>query len=281
MTVNGITHRPRLLITAVISLLALIGITGLFGAAASAQPSASVRGAKPTVVLIHGAFADASGWAAVITRLQDRGYPVLAPANPLRGVASDSAYVASILATIEGPVILVGHSYGGEVITNAALGNPNVKALVYVAAFAPDLGETSGQLSTMFPGSQLTPANLVFRPFPISDTQTGTDAYINPTVFRAVFCADLPRTTAAVMAVSQRPGSLSTLGEPSGVPAWKTIPSWYLVAGQDNAIPPASERFMANRMGAHTVEIASSHVAMISHPGVVTDLIVDAARATR
>jgi pimeloyl-ACP methyl ester carboxylesterase len=287
MTIDRIKRRPRLLITVAIALLTLLGTTAFNEANASATPAAAaaaggtVSSAKPTVVLIHGAFADASGWGGVITRLQDRGYPVLAPANPLRGVASDSAYVASILASIPGPIILVGHSYGGEVITNAALGNPNVRALVYVAAFAPDQGETSGQLSTMFPGSQLTPANLVFRPFPISATETGVDAYINPTVFRAVFCADLPRTTAAMMAASQRPGALSTLGEPSGAPAWKTIPSWYLVAGQDQAIPPASERFMAQRMGAHTIEIASSHVAMISHPDVVTTMITDAWRATR
>lgn len=280
-------RRPRALITLGIALTALLTASASYAANASITPPAAAQAgvapstAKPTVVLIHGAFADASGWAGVTTRLQARGYPVLAPANPLRGVATDSTYVASILASIPGPVILVGHSYGGEVITNAALGNPNVKALVYIAAFAPDQGETSGQLSTMFPGSQLTPQNLVFRPFPISATQTGVDAYINPTVFRAVFCADLPATTAAVMAASQRPGALSTLAEPSGEPAWKTIPSWYLVAGQDRAIPPASERFMAKRMGARTIEIASSHVAMISHPGTVTDMILDAARTTR
>jgi pimeloyl-ACP methyl ester carboxylesterase len=236
---------------------------------------------KPTVVLVHGAFADASGWDDVTTKLQRRGYTVIAPANPLRGVATDSAYLASILATITGPVVLVGHSYGGEVITNAATGNPQVKALVYIAAFAPARGETSGELSTKFPGSQLTPENLVFRPFPISATQTGIDAYINPTVFRTVFCADLPSRTAAVMAASQRPAAVSTLNEKSGEPAWKTIPSWYLVARQDRAIPPDSERFMAKRIHAHTREIDSSHVAMISHPRAVTELILNAARSTR
>jgi pimeloyl-ACP methyl ester carboxylesterase len=236
---------------------------------------------KPTVVLVHGAFADASGWDDVTTKLQRRGYTVIAPANPLRGVATDSAYLASILATITGPVVLVGHSYGGEVITNAATGNPQVKALVYIAAFAPARGETSGELSTKFPDSQLTPENLVFRPFPISATQTGIDAYINPTVFRTVFCADLPSRTAAVMAASQRPAAVSTLNEKSGEPAWKTIPSWYLVARQDRAIPPDSERFMAKRIRAHTREIDSSHVAMISHPRAVTELILNAARSTR
>jgi pimeloyl-ACP methyl ester carboxylesterase len=232
---------------------------------------------KPTVVLVHGAFADASGWASVERRLQHRGYTVLAPANPLRGVASDAAYVASVLASISGPIVLVGHSYGGEVITNAATGNLNVKALVYIAAFAPDNGETSGTLATMFPGSGLTPANLVFRPYPLGNGQTGTDGYINPTVFHEVFCADLPTGVANTMAASQRPAELATLGQPSGVPAWRTIPTWYLVASQDHAIPPASERFMAHRMHAHTVEINSSHVAMISHPNTVTDLILDAA----
>jgi len=247
----------------------------------SASNASQRHGSKATIVLVHGAFADASGWADVTTKLQRRGYTVIAPANPLRGVASDAAYVASVLATIEGPIILGGHSYGGEVITNAATGNPNVKALIYVAAFAPKAGETSGELTNRFPGSQLTEENLVFRPFPISPTVTGLDAYINPTVFRAVFCADLSPRRAAAMAAAQRPGALSTLMEQSGEPAWRTIPSWYLVAKQDRAIPPASQRFMAQRMKAHIREINSSHVAMISHPGVVSDMILDAARATR
>ena len=289
MNVRNSIISPRLKRITLVALSALIGVTLFAGLGASASPANSAAaagaahhhsGVKPTIVLIHGAFADASGWAGVITRLQDRGYTVLAPANPLRSVAGDAAYIASVLATIPGPIVLVGHSYGGEVITNAATGNPNVKALVYVAAFAPEEGETAGALATRFPGSALTPENLILRPFPQPDGTTGTDAYINPTVFRSVFCADLPATTAAVMAASQRPGSLSTLGEPSGVPAWRTIPSWYLVANQDRAIPPAAERFMAARMGAHTIQIDSSHVAMISHPDVVTRLILDADRAT-
>jgi pimeloyl-ACP methyl ester carboxylesterase len=246
------------------------------------QPTlAHPRGRKPTVVLVHGAFADASGWNGVTSRLQRKGYTVIAPANPLRSVQGDAAYLASVLATIDGPIVLVGHSYGGEVITNAATGNPNVKALVYVAAFAPDEGETSGELAMKYPGSQLVPENLVLRPYPISATQTGLDGYIKPTKFREIFCADLSRTKAAVMAASQRPGSLNTLSEKSGPPAWKTIPSWYLVAKQDRAIPPASERFMAKRMKAHTREINSSHVAMTSHPTITTRLIIDADRGTR
>jgi len=230
---------------------------------------------KPTIVLVHGGWADASSWNAITQRLQDDGYTVIAPANPLRGVQTDSAYLSSVLATITGPIVLVGHSYGGVLITNAATGNPNVKALVYVAAFAPDLGETVGQILAMNPGSQAAPPNLAFRPYP-----GGADVYITPSAFHRVFCADLPAKNAAVMAANQRPIEAAALGEPSGAPAWKTIPSWYLVAKNDHAIPPATERFMAKRAGATTVEIASSHVAMISHPDVVTDLILEAVHAT-
>ncbi len=270
---------PRLKRILLVGLTAMAGLTLFAGTGASAGSATSGaarlmaddNGVKPTIVLIHGAFADASGWGGVITRLQDRGYIVLAPANPLRSVAGDSAYIASFLATIKGPIVLVGHSYGGEVITNAAQGNPNVKALVYIAAFAPDLGESTGALSTLFPGSMLTPDNLTLRPFP-----GGVDGYITPGVFREVFAADVPAETAAIMAVSQRGASLTTLGEPSGVAAWKTIPSWYLVANQDHAISPALERFMAARIHAHTVQIDSSHAAMVSHPGAVADLILSA-----
>jgi pimeloyl-ACP methyl ester carboxylesterase len=280
------TSRPRLRKAQLVILTAIIGVTALSVPQASANlPTVSTTNViqtnnpKPTIVLVHGAFADASGWTASIKQLSRQGYPVIAPANPLRGVAADSAYLASILATITGPIVLVGHSYGGEVITNAATGNPKVKALVYIAAFAPDKGETSGALASKFPGSMLTQDNLVFRPYPLADGTTGTDGYINPAVFHQVFCADLPAGEAAVMAATQRPGSVITLGEPSGIPAWKTIPSWYLVAKQDNAIPAAAERFMAKRMGAHTTEINSSHVAMISHPAVVTQLIQAAANS--
>jgi pimeloyl-ACP methyl ester carboxylesterase len=290
VNVPSSTYRLRLKRTLLSALSAIIGVLLLAGTWASASPAASAAaavtarhdsGPKPTIVLVHGAFADASGWAGVITRLEERGYTVLAPANPLRGVPADSAYIASVLATISGPIVLVGHSYGGEVITNAATGNPNVKALVYIAAFAPDAGETSGGILAKFPGSMLTPPNLILRPFPQPDGTTGTDAYINPAVFQQAFCADCADATAAVMAATQRPGALATLSEPSGVPAWKTIPSWYLVASQDHAIPPAAERFMAARMHARTVQIDSSHAAMVSHPGAVTDLILSAAQAVR
>jgi len=279
--------RKEALLAALSVIISVIILAGIWASASPASPAAAAvaahhnNGTKPTIVLVHGAFADASGWGGVITRLEKDGYPVLAPANPLRGVATDSAYIASVLATVRGPIVLVGHSYGGEVITNAATGNTNVKALVYIAAFAPARGETSGGILAKFPGSMLTPQNLILRPFPQPDGSTGEDAYINPSVFREAFCADCSARTAAVMAATQRPAALATLSEPSGVPAWKTIPSWYLVASQDHAIPPAAERFMADRMHAHTVQINSSHAAMVSHPGPVADLILSAAQALR
>jgi pimeloyl-ACP methyl ester carboxylesterase len=256
-----------------LGLLSLL-LTFPLSAAGAAHGDPKSAGPKPTIVLVHGGWADASSWNAVTQRLQDDGYTVIAPANPLRGVQTDSAYLSSVLATITGPIVLVGHSYGGVLITNAATGNPNVKALVYVAAFAPDLGETVGQLLAMNPGSQAAPPNLTFRPYP-----GGADVYITSSAFHSVFCADLPAKTAAVMAANQRPIDAAALGEPSGEPAWKTIPSWYLVASNDQAIPPATERFMAKRAGATTVEIASSHVAMISHPGAVIDLVRDVVHA--
>jgi pimeloyl-ACP methyl ester carboxylesterase len=235
---------------------------------------------KPTVVFVHGAFADASGFGAVTDRLQDRGYTVLSPADPLRGLASDAAYVASVMSTIKGPVVLVGHSYGGAVISEAANGDGNVKALVYLNAFALDTGESSLDISQRFTGGQLAGA-LMPRPFPQADGSQGTDLYINPAAFRAVFAADVPARTAARMATAQRPPSLAALQEKSTEPAWKTLPSWYLIGRQDQAIDPAAERFMAKRAKAHAVEIDSSHASYVSHPGDVANLILRAARHAR
>jgi pimeloyl-ACP methyl ester carboxylesterase len=261
--------RARRLVPSLLGLVAVVALVVPFN---SPSAGAVPEGPKPTVVLVHGAFADGSGWNDVSQRLQDDGYTVIAPANPERGLISDSAYLSSILATIDGPIVLVGHSYGGMVLTNAANGHPNVKALVYIAAFAPDIGDTVGALAVMNPGSGLTQQNLIVRPYP-----GGLDAYIKPSVFHEVFAADLPTGTAAVMAASQRPANLLILAEPSGAPAWKTIPSWYMVATNDGTIPPATERFMAHRAGATTVEVPSSHVAMMSHPDAVANLIVSAA----
>jgi pimeloyl-ACP methyl ester carboxylesterase len=273
MTIKPLRGRPAVKL----ALLGLIGslVTVGVGSRPSASAAADERpGPKPTVVLVHGAWADASSWNAVVERLEDRGYTVVAPANPLRDLQNDAAYLSSVLATISGPIVLVGHSYGGMVMTNAAIGRPNVKALVYIAAFAPDVGDTLATLEAMNPGAEVGLSTLTLRPYP-----GGVDAYITPSVFRGVFCADVPASTAAVMAATQRPIDVAVLAEPSGPPAWRTIPSWYLVASDDHAIPPATERFMAKRAGATTVEISASHVAMVSHPDAVVELIETAAAA--
>ncbi|MEV6905009.1 alpha/beta hydrolase [Amycolatopsis sp. NPDC051372] len=232
--------------------------------------------ALTTVVLIHGAFADASGWQAVAAGLRERGFPVLAPANPLRGVAADAGYVRDVLSTIEGDVVLVGHSYGGCVITNASTSLPNVRALVYIAAFAPDEGETLLESFALGGGTSELGERLVRRPYP-GPPERDADGYIELASFHRLFCADLDPDLAAFMSVAQRGFALSCLSAPSGVPGWRTIPSWYLVAADDVTIPPEAERFMAKRAGAQTVEIASSHVAMISKPAETVDLIVAAA----
>jgi pimeloyl-ACP methyl ester carboxylesterase len=255
----------------------IAGSAALATGALLASP-ASAHTRRPTIVLVHGAFADASGWNDVAGILLRDGYPVIAPANPLRSVSSDSAYLASFLATLSGPLVLVAHSYGGMVITNAAVNNPNVKALVYVAAFAPDQGETLQQLQLKYPGSKLDETALDFRPYPTPDGVGSVDGYVKTSVFREVFAGDLPRSTTDLMAATQRPGDVHTLGEPSGAPAWKSVPSWYLVARNDNLIPAAAQRFMAKRAGARTAEVNASHVAMISQPRVTADLIKQAAR---
>ncbi|MTD15287.1 alpha/beta fold hydrolase [Nakamurella sp. YIM 132087] len=230
---------------------------------------------RPTVVLVHGAFADSSGFTETIKELQVLGYPVLAVANPLRGLHPDAAYLRSVLSTIPGPVVLVGHSYGGAVMSEAAVGIPRVKALVFLAAYAPAEGETLGAAGALGGGTSLLPQHVVARPYP-GAPDGDADGYIDPAYFRAVFAADVPAAKAAVMAAAQRPLALSALGTPAAVPAWKTVPSYYLVAKQDQAIPVQAQRAMAARAGSRTVEINSSHAVMVSHPEAVTALIVAA-----
>ena len=264
-------HRQlyRLAAGTLVTFAICFGVTG----AAAAQP------AKPTVVLVHGAFADASSWTGVIQRLQRHNYRVIAPANPLRGLASDAQYLKRFLTTIDGPVVLVGHSYGGAVITNAATGMPNVKALVYVAAYAPDEGDTLASLGQLAPGGQVGPSTLTVRPFPGPDGSAVPEGYIKPNVFRRIFAADLPASEARTLAAAQRPVALSVLEEPSGAPAWRTIPSWYQVAGADKAIGAKLERLMAKRIKARTSTVAgASHVVMMSRPGATTRVILAAAR---
>jgi len=236
------------------------------------------HGQQPTIVLVHGSFADASGFNAVIQGLQALGYTTIAPPNPLRGVARDSAYVRSVLDSIEGPIVLVAHSYGGFVITNAATGLPNVQALVYINGFAPAEGETVNDLAYRFPGSKLVPENLTIRPHAKSDpAETGLEAYISAAVFQEAFAADLDSATAATMCAEQRPLELAALEQPSGPPAWQTIPSWFIIGADDNTIPPALHRYMAERASAvRSVELPASHVVMISHPTAVLDVIEEA-----
>jgi len=202
---------------------------------------------------------------------------VIAPANPLRSLSSDAAYVSSVLDTIQGPIVLVGHSYGGAGITNAAVGHDDVEALVYIAGFAPDAGESLVQLVTMNPGSEIGPDTLITRPYPLSDGTQGTDLYLTREGLGTAFAADVPRKIQDQMFATQRPFSQEAFASPSGEPAWKTIPSWYLVASNDRAIPPATQRFMAQRAGANTSEVRSSHVPQISQPAETVDVILQAA----
>ncbi len=241
---------------------------------------ASTNGTAPlTVVLVHGAFADASSWTGVIERLQARGIQVTAPANPLRGISSDSAYIASALNQIPGPVLAVGHSYGGAVITNAANNAKNVVGLVYVAAFAPDAGERLIEVESASKDSVLTSALVQFQ-YPTGDgAQTDVEFAINPAQFHDAFAADLPAAQTAVMAATQRPVAELAFSEPNGMPAWKTLPAWAVVASGDKAAGADVIRSMAQRAGARITEVAGSHVIMISQPQAVTDVILTALAA--
>ena len=264
---------------------ALIAITAAQGRALGksrrnqmiqATPVAST----PTVVLVHGAFADGSSWSGVIEALTADGVPVIAAANPLRSLSADAAYIASVASRVNGPVVLVGHSYGGAVITNAALQAPNVIGLVYVAAFIPDDGETLLGLATQATDSLLGPA---LRPGPFVAApggDPGNEFLIDPASFQAVFCADVPADLASVMAVTQRPTTEAAFGEPTANAAWKSLPSWALVATADKAIGVTGSRLMAQRSGATTVEVDGSHAVMVSQPAAVADLIRTALAAS-
>jgi pimeloyl-ACP methyl ester carboxylesterase len=232
---------------------------------------------RPTIILVHGAFADNMSWNAVIAELEADGYTVIAAANPLRGVASDAAAISAIVRSIRGQVILVGHSYGGPVITAAANGNGNVKALVYVAGFVPDAGESSASLSTIFPGSTLARA---LAP-PIALPDGGQDLYIRPELFREQFAADVPAPQAALMAATQRPIAAAALAEASGTPTWRTLPTYMIYGSADRNIPAAVMRFMAERAHARRTVVVEggSHALMVSHPERVTAIIEEAASA--
>ncbi|CAN7671825.1 alpha/beta fold hydrolase [Bosea sp. LjRoot237] len=244
--------------------------TVLLSGAAVAQP------VKPTIVLVHGAFADSSSWNGVIANLQKDGYTTVAVANPLRSVSGDARLVSDVVASIAGPVVLVGHSYGGQVISNAAKGHDNVKSLVYVAAFAPEAGEAAADLAGKFPGGTLGEA---LAP-PVKLAGGGVDLYIDQAKFRDQFAHDVPAEAAALMAAGQRPITEAALTEKSGEPAWKSLPSYFVYGDGDKNIPANALAYMAERARSkRTVVVAgASHVVMVSQPKVVAGLIEEAAR---
>jgi pimeloyl-ACP methyl ester carboxylesterase len=286
--------RPRLITAIIAAVLAAAVALALSSQAASARsdglrPLHGNGGSKPVIVLEHGAWADASSWNGVIQRLQNDGYTVYAPPNPLRGLSgfpsSDPAYLHDFLtqnpALAGKHIVLVGHSYGGAVITNAAVGAPEVKALVYVDAFIPDQGQTLGGLLGSVPGSCLAgnPAD-IFNLVPYPGSPPGdVDTYIKPSLVPGCFASGLPARQAAVIAATQRPLTASTLTEPSGPPAWKTLPSWAVIGTADRVIPPALLKSMAQNAGARITTVQAGHLSMISNPGVVTQVIIKAVRA--
>jgi pimeloyl-ACP methyl ester carboxylesterase len=247
-------------VTFVVALTALVGL---------AAPTAASPAAKPTIILVHGAFADAAGWGRVIPILQHDGYQVVAVENPLQSLDGDVANTKRVVEDQAGPVVLVGHSYGGAVITGAAAGNLNVKALVYLAAIVPDAGEPVAAFLDKYP-TDLGQAQKVDK---------GGFVSIDPGKFRQVFAADLPAAEAAIAAATQKPIAAAAFGASVPVAAWKTIPSWYVVSKQDHALSPDLERFYAKRINARTSELDASHVAFISHPKEIAAVIEQAAGA--
>jgi len=226
---------------------------------------------KPSIVLVHGAWADGTGWQKIIPILEKDGFTVTAVQNPLRSLAEDIATTKRVIDSQKGDVVVVGHSYGGAVMTGAAAGSSKVKALVYVAAFAPEAGEAVGGLMEKFPPSPLASA--------LAPDSAGF-LYIDRTKFHEVFASDVSDGEASIMAATQKPLAGSALGEPISATAWKTIPSWYVVSTQDQAINPDLQRFMAKRMGANTKDIGSSHVPFLSHPVEIAKIIEEAAVAS-
>jgi pimeloyl-ACP methyl ester carboxylesterase len=254
--------------------LSALAVTSVV-AAADAGGSA----AKPTIVLVHGAFADSSSWNGVVAKLSAKGYRIVAAANPLRSVAGDARYVASVIDSIKGAVVVVGHSYGGTVITNAAAGKPQVKALVFVAAFAPDQGESSADLAGKFPGSTLGPT--LAAPVPLPDG--GVDLYIQQDKFAEQFAADVKPSDARLMAVTQRPIAEAALKEATQAVAWKQTPSYFIYGTADKNIPAEGLSYMAQRAGSRKTVVVkdASHVVMVSHPDKVAGLIEDAAASLK
>ena len=265
---------------------AILLSTITLGAVAATPTSAQARGAergggKPAIVLVHGAWADASSWHHVVRKLQSLGYPVIAPPNPLRSLSSDSAYLKAILETIDGPIVLVGHSYGASVITNAATGAPDIEALVFVNGSVPAEGETVAELAG--PGSALSVAD----PTTIFDFVPGdlpprpdTDVYLKRSTFLESFATGLTRDRAATLWATQRPVTLGALNEPSGTPGWDTIPSWNLIGTKDLVIPASAQHAMAAKAGSTVAHFEEGHLGLITDPNSVSRVITDAVRAT-
>ena len=241
------------------------------------SPAAVAQTDKPTIVLVHGAFAEASSWNGVVDILQKQGYPVVAVANPLRSVKSDAQYLADIVDSIKAPVVLVGHSYGGLVIGEMDGAGRDIKGLVFVAAFAAEMGETAAGLSGKFPGGSLGTA---LAP-PVTLATGGKDLYIRQDKFHNQFAADVPAADAALMAATQRPVTEAALNEPADASAWKKIPSWFIYGDQDKNIPAAALAFMADRAKSRKTVVVpgASHVVMVSHPDAVAELVMAAARS--
>jgi pimeloyl-ACP methyl ester carboxylesterase len=261
--------------------LALVALLSLDAAGPVGARSQAGQRPRPTIVLVHGDWADASSWNGVIQRLQDRGFTVVAPPNTLRGPSQDAPYLASYLQTIPGPIVLVAHSYGGFVITNAATGNPDVKALVYIDAFVPDENETA--LDLVGGTSSCVTDNAAFNAVPIGG---GVDLYLrweaNPPYagFLGCFANGVDEDTAAVLAATQRPASAAQFSDVNGAPAWKTIPSWALLGTQDHVIPPTLQEEMYGRAGAHVTRVKAGHLSLLTRPDAVVQVILSAVEAT-
>jgi pimeloyl-ACP methyl ester carboxylesterase len=281
MITDKSTRLPRRIL-AMSSALALVALLALGAGGAAGAESQAGQHPRPTIVLVHGDWADASSWNAVIGRLQDRGFTVVAPPNLLRGPSQDAPYLASYLQTIPGPIVLVAHSYGGFVITNAATGNPNVKALVYIDSFAPDENETA--LDLVGGTSSCVVAEGAFHQVPIAG---GVDLYLNweanpPYVgFRECFANGVDEATARLLHATQRPAAAAQFGDPSGAPAWRTIPSWALLGTLDNVIPPSLQEAMYERAGAQVTRVKAGHLSLITRPGAVVRVILSAVKGTR
>jgi len=229
---------------------------------------------SPVIVLVHGALTDASVWNLVSIYLQKAGYSIVAPAMPLRGLQSDAAYLSAFLDTINAPIVLVGHSYGGSIISHPGVARKNLEALVFVAAFAQDAGETTGELNGRWPGSKLTEDNVIVRPYP-----GGQDLYLKPNRFAEVYAGDLSAEQVAVLAAAQRPINPGALGESFvDSPTWRSVPAWFLISLEDNSLPAEAQKAMAKRAEAITAEVRASHASPLSQPEAVAKLIIGAAR---